>query len=161
MTEKRSVWELLLKDSVTTKLNPLNGAADKLSTKFTGLQDKISKTESAFKGAANEIPGMSRGLDMLSNPMMLAGAGIAAVGAGLYKAGNLALDFETGMAKINATAQLGAGDLGKLQDRLQDIGSNSGGNFEQIPQAYEKILSQTGNVNLSLNIGNFRPSDPS
>ncbi len=152
MSDKRSVWELLLKDSVTKILNPLNGAADKVSAKFAGLQDKINRTEIALKGISNEVPGMSRGLDMLSSPMMLAGAGIAAVGAGLYKSGQLALDFETGLAKINATAQLNDSSLGKLHDRLQDIGGESGGNFEKVPEAYEKILSQTGKVNLSLDI---------
>lgn len=152
MSDKRSVWELLLKDSVSNKLNPLNGLADKLSNKFTGLQDKINKTEMTLSGVANEVPGLSSGLYMLANPMVLAGAGIAAIGAGLYKSGQLAYEFEKGMAKINATAQLGQGDLGKLKDRLQEIGSQSGGNFERIPDAYEKILSQTEKVNLSLSI---------
>lgn len=148
MSEKRSVWELLLKDSVQNKLNPLNGAADKTAAKFAGLQDKINKTELAMSGLSSQVPM----LNMLTSPSMLAGAGIAAVGAGLFKAGHLAYDFETNMAKVNATAQLSDGLLGKLKNRLQDIGSDSGGNFEKVPQAYEKILSQTNKVNLSLDI---------
>lgn len=91
-------------------------------------------------------------LRMATNPYVLAGAGIGAVGMGLKKATDLAVGFETGMAKVNATAQLGGRNLELLKDRLVDIGSDSGGNFERIPDAYEKILSQTNKVNLSLDI---------
>jgi TP901 family phage tail tape measure protein len=148
----RSVWELFLKDSISKGLNPLNGAADKLSNAFGNAQDRINKTQNALAGAANEIPAVSRGVDMLNNSSVLLGASIMAVGAGLYKATSLAYDYDLGMAKINATAQLGDESLGRLKDRLKDIGSHSGGNFEKVPEAYEKILSQTGKVNLSLDI---------
>lgn len=148
MSEKRSVWELQLKDSVQNKLNPLNSAADKTAAKFAGLQDKINKTELAMSGLSSQVPM----LNMLTSPNMLAGAGVAAIGAGLFKAGHLAYDFETNMAKINATAQLSEGIFGQLGDRVQEIASDSGGNFEKVPEAYEKILSQTGKVNLSLDI---------
>src|SRR5690606_7258624 len=57
-----------------------------------------------------------------------------------------------GMAKINATAQLTSKTLDKLEGRLVDIGGQSGGNFDNITFAYEKILSTTGKVNLSLDI---------
>jgi TP901 family phage tail tape measure protein len=148
----RTVWELFLKDSVSRGLNALNGASDKVSSSFGNVQDKISKTQHALAGAANEIPGVSRGVDMLNNSSVLLGAGLMAIGAGLYKATELAYGYDLGMAKINATAQLSEQSLGGLKSRLKDIGSHSGGNFEFIPTAYEKILSQTGKVNLSLDI---------
>jgi TP901 family phage tail tape measure protein len=152
MSEKRSVWELFLKDSVSNKLNPLNGAADKLSGKFSNLNDRINRTHGNLNELGNNIPGVGRGLEMLNSPMLAVGAGIAVVGAGMYKSAQLAMDFETGMAKINATAQLGDQPLSQLHDRIQEIASASGGNFEKVPEAYEKILSQTGKVNLSLDI---------
>jgi TP901 family phage tail tape measure protein len=90
--------------------------------------------------------------EMLTSPKVLAIGGIALASAGLMKGVTLAKDFDYGMAKINATAQLGEKTLGKLEGRLVDIGSNSGGNFDRITNAYEKILSTTGKVNLSLDI---------
>lgn len=148
----RSVWELVLKESASKGLNALAGLADKTSNSFGHAQDKINRTQHALAGAANEIPAVSRGVDMLNNSSVLLGAGLMAIGTGLYKATSLAYDYNLGMAKINATAQLGDESLGKLKERLKDIGSHSGGNFEKIPEAYEKILSQTGKVNLSLDI---------
>lgn len=114
-------------------------------SKWALFKNKISE-------ASGEIPGLSRGISLIGNPMVLAGAAALALGVGLKKSVDLAVQYETGMAKINATAQMSAGNLGLLKNRLIEIGSHSGGNFELIPDAYEKILSQTGKVNLSLDI---------
>jgi TP901 family phage tail tape measure protein len=148
----RSVWELYLKDSVSKGLGALSSGADKVSNSFGLTQDRINKTQSALSGAANQIPAVNRGMEMLNSNAILYGAGIMAIGAGLQKATSLAYGYDLGMAKINATAQLSNDSLGKLKGRLKEIGSHSGGNFEKVPEAYEKILSQTGKVNLSLDI---------
>lgn len=99
--------------------------------------------------AAGQIPGMGSLMSFATNPYTIAAGAVLAIGTATTK---LALDYQTGMAKINATAQLPTETLDKLKDRLKEIGSASGGNFELIPDAYEKILSQTGKVNMSLNI---------
>lgn len=148
----RSVWELYLKDSVSKGLGALSSGADKVSNSFGATQDKINKAQSALSGAANQIPAVNRGMEMLNSNAVLYGAGIMAIGAGLQKATSLAYGYDLGMAKINATAQMSNDSLAKLKDRLKEIGSHSGGNFEKVPEAYEKILSQTGKVNLSLDI---------
>ncbi len=153
---KRSTWELYLKDGVSNGLSALEGAGHKIEKSFQGVQHKIHSVEEAFHHAtgemANEIPGLSKAMEMLTSPAMLAGGAIAAVGIGLFKAGEKALEWEDGMAKINGTAQLGEETLGKLSDRLQEIGSHSGGNFDKIPAAFELIEKQTHNVNKSLDI---------
>lgn len=139
-------------DGVTSVLSKISGASDKVSAKFSGLQDRISKFKGTLKDSLDEVPYLSRGYDMLTNRAVLLGAGIGAAGMVMHKSTQIALDFDRGLAKINATAQLSDDKLGKLRLRLKEIGSESGGNFERIPDAYEKILSQTGNVNLSLDI---------
>ena len=90
--------------------------------------------------------------EMLASPKMLGIAGIVLASAAMSKGVGIAKDFDYGIAKINATAQLGEKTLGKLETRLVEIGSQSGGNFDNITAAYEKILSTTGRVNLSLDI---------
>ncbi len=102
-----------------------------------------------LSGVMNQIPGLSNAMSLLSNPIALVAAAILNVG---IASGKLAINFEAGMAKVNATAQLGRFELGLLDDRLTEIGSNSGGNFERLPQTYEKILSVTGKVNQSLEL---------
>lgn len=107
-----------------------------------------------FMQSAAMVPGAYMPSMMLGGggTMFAAAAGVLAVGSAMYKGGQIAYDYETAMAKVNGTAQLEKDSLGKLKDRLVDIGSHSGGNFELIPLAYEKILSQTNKVNLSLDI---------
>lgn len=110
---------------------------------------KWQQFKSGFSQGLSNIPGLGGVMGLATNPYAVAMASSVALGVATTK---LALNFETGMAKINATAQLPEQTLGKLKDRLVDIGSNSGGNFELMPGAYEKILSQTNKVNLSLDI---------
>lgn len=127
------------------KLNAVTGTPAPVLSRWQSFKNQIS-------GVASEIPGLNQGMMLLKNPMLLAAGGAIALGVGLKKSADLALDYNTGMAKINATAQLTDATLGSLKNRLIEIGSHSGGNFELVPAAYEKILSQTGKVNLSLDI---------
>lgn len=149
---KLSEWKLKMTDGVTSVLAKLSNAGDKVSAKFAGAQDRISKFQGTLRDSISEVPMLSRGYDMLTNKAVLLGASIAGAGYLINKSVHIALDFDRGLAKINATAMLSEENLGKLRLRLKEIGSESGGNFERIPDAYEKILSQTGNVNLSLDI---------
>ncbi|HXU27516.1 MAG TPA: phage tail tape measure protein, partial [Bacteroidia bacterium] len=130
------------------EMDKLNQVTNPTPAPLTGW----AKYKSMMQESASEIPGLSRGMSMLNNPMILLAGGAALVGATLLKSTQIALNFNEGMAKVNATAQLGDEQLGKLKGRLKEIGSSSGGNFELIPGAYEKILSQTNKVNLSLDI---------
>lgn len=150
--EKRSVWEVFLKDSVSRSLSALSGMSDKVSQKFSGMQSRISSISGSFKEWASEIPGVGTALEFLSNPITLVVAGVTALATGLFKAEQYAENFQTGMAKINATAQLSQPELDKLRTKLVDMGANSAADLATVPDAYEKILSQTGDVNLSLDI---------
>jgi len=112
----------------------------------------LQRMKGDLMSAADQVPGLTGALGMIKNPIMIAAAGAMALTTQLKKSVDLTLEFDKGMAKINATAQLGSKQVGVLKDRLKEIGSESGGNFERIPDAYEKIISQTGKVNLSLDI---------
>jgi TP901 family phage tail tape measure protein len=83
--------------------------------------------------------------NLITNPVALAGAG-------LFAAGKSAFDFEEGMAKINTTAQLSQSNLDNLGKKLRKIGVDYGADLNTVPDAFEKILSQTGDVSLSQNI---------
>jgi TP901 family phage tail tape measure protein len=150
MAVKLSEWKLKVSENAQAVLSKLNAAADKTSAKFAKFQDQLSGV--GGNDFMNELPGASRGLDLFSNKAMLAGAAVAATGAVLYKSGELALNFEEGMAKINATAQLTQPELSNLKKELIGVGKDSAGNFERIPDAFEKINSQVNDVQKSLQI---------
>ena len=95
----------------------------------------------------NEIPGMGGIMGLATNPLAI---GIGAASGAIIESTKLAMEYEDGMAKVNATAQLSKETLGQLQERMQEIGSESGGNFSKIPEAYDLIYKQTHKVNKSL-----------
>lgn len=114
----------------------LNGQITDLETTTGG-----SKMGKNLKDAFNQVPGAA----MLTNPIVLAGAGVAAVG-------KLGVSWGEGMAKINATAQLPKEGLDALSSEIKKLGINAGANLSKVPDAYEKIISQTGDVALSTDI---------
>ena len=67
-------------------------------------------------------------------------------GLALLAVGKLGVSWEEGMAKINATAQLPQKELDKLSTKIKRLGIDAGANLSFVPIAYEKILSQTGDV---------------
>lgn len=111
----------------------------------------FGRMRSQFNEAISQTP-LAGSWNLLKSPALLAGAGAVMLASFGKAATDASMQFEHGMSKINATAQLPAETLGKLKGRLLDIGSHSGGNFDNITNAYEKILSTTGKVNLSLDI---------
>ncbi|MBN2814982.1 MAG: phage tail tape measure protein [Bacteroidales bacterium] len=114
----------------------LNSQINQLETTTGG-----SKVGKNLKDAFQQIPGAA----MLTNPIVLAGAGVAAVS-------KLNMSWEDGMAKINTTAQLPKEELDKLGDKIKKLGVNAGADLAKVPDAYEKIISQTGDVALSTDI---------
>lgn len=112
---------------------------EKQITKLDTIQGNTFKKN--MKNAISDLPFSN----LITNPVVMAGAGIA-------YAGKMALNFEEGMAKINTTAQLTQPELEALKNKLINIGTETGADLNTVPDAFEKILSQTGDVALSQDI---------
>ena len=121
---------LSLKDGITDKLKRIGGGADDTTNKMTKLRESLSS-----------IPGV----DFIANPYVLATTAMIAFGKG-------AMNVDEGMAKINTTAQLSKEELDALEEKLMDIGLKSGANLLKVPESFEKIISQTGDVTQSTEI---------
>ena len=63
-----------------------------------------------------------------------------------------ALNFDEGMAKINTTAQLSADKLAILKDQILKVGKDMKVDPAQLTPTFEKILSQVGDVDVSMKI---------
>ena len=121
----------------------------KYNTEINRLTKKITKLETIngskfkrnLKSAFQNLPGA----ELLSNP-------VAQAGVALFTASKMAFKFSEGMAKVNTTAQLSDDKIQKLGNSLLKMGKDAGANLSEIPDAYEKILSQTGDVALSQDI---------
>jgi len=121
----------------------------KYNTEIKKLEKEIRKFETIngskfkrnLKSAVNALPFS----EIITNP-------VAQAGIAMFSAGKMALKFDEGMAKVNTTAQLSDEKLKELRNNLMDMGREAGVSLATVPDAYEKILSQTGDVALSQDI---------
>ena len=132
----------LIDPSNLTKIRQYNKEISSLSRTINKLENTSG---GKFKTYAKDAFAQISGAGLMTNPLVMAGAGVAAVG-------KLSVSWEEGMAKINATAQLPQKELDKLDKTIKKLGVDAGANLQRVPDAYEKILSQTGDVALSTDI---------
>lgn len=123
----------------------------KYNSEIKNLEKEILKLDtingSTFKknlgGAISNLPFA----DLITNP-------VAQAAAGLFQAGKMSMSFDEGMAKINTTAGLTSSELSGLKTQLIAMGRDAGADLATIPDAYEKIISLTGDADLSTEILN-------
>jgi len=132
----------------------LDGAKKQVEKATGSIQDKLDAFKmnniKAFDAIEERIPGVSGALSMLANPYVLLTAAVLAFGAGIYKTTMMANDWHTQMAKINVTAGLSQVELGKLSDKILDIGGRNVAPLEQVPEAFNQIISAGLSANDSL-----------
>lgn len=152
MSNVTTRWILELAEKVTGPLARITravtgteGIVGRLQQRFAGLGRNIS-------AAFSQIPGIGNAISLATNPMALATTAVLAFTTAGTFATKSAYNFEEGIAKINATAQMSGKELGGLRNQLMNIGADSGGNFQRIPESFEKILSQVGDTTQSLDI---------
>lgn len=149
MKLSETIWKLSLVDNVREKLTQIQGVADRTRLHMERLADKMGATGSAGSAALGELsdqlPGIgSRITQFITNPYAAAAVAAITVATAGTK---MAMEFESGMTKVNATAKLSREELDNLRDRFLDMGrEGTGGNLSRLPDAFEKINSQVNNV---------------
>jgi TP901 family phage tail tape measure protein len=151
----QSKLELLLE--LKNRLSAGFGKAKQfVDSNMKDLKDKVSQftgaNSQAFKAIQDEVPGAARAIGLLKNPYVLAAAAAVGFALATTKAVGMAMDWETGMAKVNVTAQLSRGQLDLLGKKLLWIGAHGSTPIEQIPEAFNTIISAVGDVDKSLEI---------
>lgn len=129
--------------------NQLSGGFTKakayVNTQMSDLKDKVGQFSAAntkaFSAIEGQVPGAARAIGMLKNPYVLAAAAAVAFGAAAVKSTQMALDWERGMAEVNVTAGLAPEALDKLSKRLLWIGAHGTQPLEEVPKAFNRIIS--------------------
>ncbi|TCN63693.1 phage tail tape measure protein [Acetobacteroides hydrogenigenes] len=152
MTGQAKVQLILeLKNRLNTGLSEakkrLNGTVEGMKDKLNSL--KLSHTK-AFSAMTDQIPGFGNAMAALGNPYVLVTAGLLALTAAGVKASKWSNEWATNMAKANVTAQLAPPQLQQLSDQLVKIGTRNVGPLEQVPEAFNRIISAGLDVNTSL-----------
>jgi TP901 family phage tail tape measure protein len=138
--------------------NGMKGGLDKaksmVSADVQAMKDKLdglkSKHIEAFSSMRDEIPGLGRAMDVLGNPYVMVTAGLVALTGVFSSAKAAAAEWDAGMAKVNVTAGLGKNELGALSDQVLAIGARNTGPLQEVPQAFNKIISAGLDVNTAL-----------
>ena len=149
MSTQTTKWILELVDKVTSPMKGVTAAVEKPLDAVNKLQLNSTK---ALDAIGSQVPGVGNAIGMLANPYLLAAAGAAAVVAVGYKATTMALDWQSGLAKVNVTAQLTQQELSGLSDQLLQIGKQNIAPIEQIPESFNKIISAGLDVKTSLDV---------
>lgn len=141
--------------SLREKLNMgLNSAKNKVNKAVNQMQGKLNSLRSSgakmLSSLGGEIPQLGEALALLANPLALTVAGIGAVGAAIGYATKQANAWWESMAQINVTAELSRDKLKKLSDKLLEIGSRNVAPLEEIPKAFNRIISAGLSVNQSM-----------
>lgn len=119
------------------------------------MKDKLNSlkmsTIDTFKGMASGIPGLEGMLGAIANPYVLATTAVLALGAAYVKTVNEAEMWNKSMAKVNVTAQLTKEELGQLSSQVMEIGARNSTPLQEVPDAFNKIISAGLDVKTSLN----------
>ncbi len=121
---------------------------DQFSRESDKIAGKMQKLENITRESASKI---TDGMNKMRTGFASLGVGVL-IAAPFIAAAKQAVEFEKGMAKINTTAQLTREELNKLRDEILTIGASSTGDIMTLPDSFEKIISQTNDASLSMDI---------
>ena len=132
----------------------LNSARQQVERATGGMQRRLDAFSSSnsrlFSAIEERVPGVSGALGMLANPYVLITAAVLAAGMAIVKFTGMANDWRVGLAEVNVTAGMTQTELDGLSTKLLEIGGRNVAPLEEVPKAFNRIISAGLDVNTSL-----------
>jgi len=140
----QSKIELLLdlKDRISQGLNRAKAAVSEASEEMKKKLGGLKKYwVDAFNEMREQIPVFDKAVKFITNPIGAVITATVGLGKALRSTVSAAMDWQKGMAEINVTAGLSREELEKLSKTMLDIGSKNVAPLEEVPTAFNKIIS--------------------
>ncbi len=132
----------------------LDRARRQVNQAVGGMQNRLNSFRaniaSGLSSIGEQIPMVGGAIGMLANPFALVTTA-ATLSIGAITASTMAAnDWHTQMAEINVTAELSRDKLALLSDQLLEVGGRNIAPLEDVPKAFNKIISAGLSVKDSL-----------
>lgn len=135
---------------VSAKMQMLLDLSDKMfDNKLAKMQAKftkrVGKMKSQFQDFSNEIPGMGRALDILTNKWVLLGAGIMGIGVVLSKSVQSAEAFDSAFIAIRQmNMDKPKSELDSYRNKIREVALDIGSGLVKSTHAVYDLQSATG-----------------
>jgi len=145
MTVKEVIYALVGQDRLTPVLDRIGVHGSQADKIMKSLRQQTTSMSANAREAAREIPGVSRALSMMRNPLLIASAGVATVGAGLAAASRQAMLFGHEFRNIaNLNLQRPISELRTLKALISEVAYSSGADLNATSAAFYDVQSITG-----------------
>ncbi len=100
MTHRELTYKIYGDDKLSGKLQRISSAGNKTDRSLGKLDGKLSRVKMGMRDAASEVPGLSRGLRLLSNPITLAAGAVVGLAYGFDKMTKAAENFDENFREL-------------------------------------------------------------
>jgi len=112
-----------------------------------GASSSVGGLSNAFNQVSGQIPGIGRGMSLITAPLLIAGAAIAGVGAAFAKSISSAADFNHEFLQLkNLNFDKSAAEIQKLNDTVLNTALATGKGAKELSTAFFDFQSITGIV---------------
>ena len=132
-------------DRLSNKLNGVARSGINVSSSLKIQSERDIELRNSFKSAADEIPGLNRGMELLSNPLLLGAGALVGLGAAVSRSAGAAQQFgkefrQLEMLNIDKPIK----DFGRLKEMILDVAGSKGFDPSATSKAFFDVQSVTG-----------------
>jgi len=145
MSARDLYFNIIGRDRMSGAMGSINGAALKTQSSLGRVSNQTNALKTSMKSAAMEIPGVGAGLRLISNPIVLATAGIGALAVGLNGAANEAAKFNTTFRELkNLNLDKSSQQINDLKSDVLGLAAEKGFDSFATSKGFYDIQSVTG-----------------
>jgi hypothetical protein len=128
---------------VDTRTRLIMDAVDNASGVIKKVGGEVGKAGKGFKDLANEIPGLNQAMSLLTNPVALAGAGIAAAGKFAADATRETLDYNRQIRDLAQNLNISTIETSRIIQTMDDFGVEQASVTSALEMALKNGFSPT------------------